>query len=136
MTTALKPPFTLETATAKVQRAKDLWNTKNSENVSLAYTPDSQWRNRAEFVQGREAIAKLLERKWTRELDYKLKKELFTFAGNRIAVQFEYEYHDDSGQWFRAYGNEHWDFDEDGLMQTRDASINEMPIQESERTLF
>lgn len=136
MTAALKPPFTLETATAKVQRAEDLWNTKNPENVSLAYTPDSKWRNRAEFVQGREAIAKLLEGKWTRELDYKLRKELFTFAGNRIAVQFEYEYHDDSGQWFRAYGNEHWDFDNDGLMQTRDANINEMPIQENERTLF
>lgn len=136
MTAALKPPFTLETATAKVQRAEDLWNTRNPANVSLAYTPDSQWRNRAEFVQGRGAIAKLLERKWSRELDYKLRKELFTFSGNRIAVQFEYEYHDASGQWFRAYGNEHWDFDNDGLMQTRDASINELPIQENERTLF
>ncbi|MFK8048462.1 MAG: DUF1348 family protein [Halioglobus sp.] len=136
MTTALIPPFTLETATAKVQRAEDLWNTRNPDNISLAYTPDSQWRNRAEFVKGREAIAKLLERKWTRELNYKLKKELFAFANNHIAVHFEYEYHDDSGQWFRAYGNEHWEFDDDGLMHTRDASINEKPIQEHERNLY
>lgn len=136
MTTALKPPFTLETAMQKVQKAEDLWNTKNAENVSLAYTSDSKWRNRGEFVQGREQIAKLLERKWNTELDYKLKKELFTFAGNRIAVHFEYEYHDDRGQWFRAYGNEHWDFDDEGLMQTRDASINEIPIAETERRLF
>lgn len=136
MTTALKPPFTLETAMQKVQKAEDLWNTKNADNVSLAYTSDSKWRNRGEFVQGREQIAKLLERKWNTELDYKLKKELFTFAGNRIAVHFEYEYHDDRGQWFRAYGNEHWDFDDEGLMQTRDASINEIPIAETERRLF
>lgn len=135
MTTALKPPFTVESAKQKVQRAEDLWNTKHPGNVALAYTQDSTWRNRAEFVQGRQEITSLLERKWARELNYKLKKELFTFAGNRIAVQFQYEYHDGSGQWFRAYGNEHWDFDEEGLMRTRDASINEMPIKETERTL-
>ena len=136
MTTAIKPPFSLETALAKVQRAEDLWNSRDPQHIALAYTEDSQWRNRGEFVRGREEIASLLERKWTRELDYRLKKELFTFADNRIAVHFEYEYHDDSGQWFRAYGNEHWDFDAEGLMQTRDASINELAIDESERRLF
>ena len=136
MTSTLKPPFTLDTATAKVQRAEDLWNTKHPENISLAYTPDSQWRNRVEFVQGRKAIVELLERKWARELDYILRKKLFTFAGNRIAVQFEYEYHDDSDQWFHTHGIEHWEFDEEGLMQTRQASINEIPIQENERSLF
>jgi len=136
MSTALKPPFNLDSAREKVQRAEDLWNTRNPQNVALAYSTNSQWRNRSEFVQGREEIAALLSRKWARELDYKLKKELFTYAGNRIAVHFEYEYHDDSGQWFRAHGNEHWDFDDDGLMRTRDASINEHPIDESQRTLF
>ena len=135
MSTALKPPFTQQSALEKVQRAEDLWNTKDAERVALAYTPDSQWRNRSEFVQGRDAIAALLTRKWTRELDYKLKKELFTYAGNRIAVNFQYEYHDDSGQWFRAYGNEHWEFDDEGLMHTRAASINEQAIDESQRTL-
>ena len=135
MSTALKPPFTQQSALDKVQRAEDLWNTRDAERVALAYTPDSQWRNRSEFVQGREAIAELLTRKWTRELDYKLKKELFTYAGNRIAVNFQYEYHDDSGQWFRAYGNEHWEFDDAGLMHTRAASINEQAIDESQRTL-
>ena len=135
MSTALKPPFTQQSALEKVQRAEDLWNTKDAERVALAYTPDSQWRNRSEFVQGRDAIARLLTRKWTRELDYKLKKELFTYAGNRIAVNFQYEYHDDSGQWFRAYGNEHWEFDDEVLMHTRAASINEQAIDVSQRTL-
>lgn len=135
MSNALKPPYTLETATQKVQRAEDLWNGKNPEKVALAYTTDSQWRNRSEFVQGRENIAALLSRKWNRELDYKLEKELFAFSDSRIAVHFRYEYRDDSGQWFRAYGNEHWDFDEEGLMHTRDASINEQPIEESERRI-
>lgn len=136
MNQQLKPPFSLETATLKVQRAEDLWNGKNPARISLAYTENSQWRNRSEFVEGREAITQLLTRKWQRELDYRLKKELFTFADNRIAVHFEYEYHDDSGQWFRAYGNENWDFDAEGLMQTRDASINEQRINESERRVF
>jgi len=135
MSIALKPPFTLETATQKVQRAEDLWNGKNPEKVALAYTENSQWRNRSEFVTGREDIAKLLTRKWDRELDYKLEKELFTFSGSRIAVHFRYEYRDDSGQWFHAFGNEHWDFDEAGLMHTRDASINEKAIDESERRI-
>ena len=136
MTTALKPPFSLATALEKVQRAEDLWNTRDAQRISLAYTPDSQWRNRSEFVQGREQIARLLARKWTRELDYRLKKELFTYADNRIAVHFEYEYHDDSGQWFRAYGNENWEFDDEGLMHTRDASINEQAIDESQRRVL
>ena len=135
MTKVLKPPFSLTTALEKVQRAEDLWNTRDAQQISLAYTTDSSWRNRSEFVQGREEIVALLERKWTRELDYRLKKTLFTFADNRIAVHFEYEYHDDSGQWFRAYGNEHWQFDSQGLMQTRDASINEHTIDESQRRL-
>ena len=136
MTTALKPPFSLTTALEKVQRAEDLWNSKDAQRVSLAYTPDSQWRNRSEFIQGREQIAQLLTRKWTRELDYRLKKELFTYADNRIAVHFEYEYRDDSGQWFRAYGNENWEFDDEGLMHTRDASINEQAIDESQRRVL
>ena len=136
MSTALKPPFSLESAREKVQRAEDLWNTRNPQNIALAYTANSQWRNRSEFIQGREEIASLLDRKWTRELDYKLKKELFTYAGHRIAAHFEYEYHDHSGQWFRAHGNENWEFDDDGLMHTRDASINEHTIDESQRTLF
>ena len=135
MTQQLKPPFSLETATEKVQRAEDLWNGKDPIRIALAYTEDSQWRNRSEFVQGRQDIAQLLTRKWQRELDYTLKKELFTYSDNRIAVHFVYEYHDDSGQWFRAYGNEHWDFDAEGLMQTRDASINELAIDEGERRL-
>ena len=136
MTTALKPPFSLATALEKVQRAEDLWNTRDAQRISLAYTPDSQWRNRSEFIQGREQIARLLARKWTRELDYRLKKELFTYADNRIAVHFEYEYHYDSGQWFRAYGNENWEFDDEGLMHTRDASINEQAIDESQRRVL
>jgi nuclear transport factor 2 (NTF2) superfamily protein len=136
MNQQLKPPFNLETAKLKVQRAEDLWNSQDPAGIALAYTEHSQWRNRSEFVEGRKAITQLLTRKWQRELDYRLKKELFAFTDNRIAVHFEYEYHDDSGQWFRAYGNENWDFDTDGLMQIRDASINEQIINESERRLF
>jgi nuclear transport factor 2 (NTF2) superfamily protein len=136
MTTAIKPPFTQASALEKVQRAEDLWNTLDPQRVALAYTPESQWRNRSEFVLGREKIAALLTRKWSRELDYKLRKKLFTFSDNRIAVQFEYEYRNDSGEWFRAYGNEHWEFDGEGLMHTRAASINELPITEDQRTLF
>ncbi len=136
MTEQLKPPFSLEAARQKVQRGEDLWNGKDPARIALAYTEKCEWRNRSEFVRGREAIAQLLTRKWQRELDYRLKKELFTYADNRIAVHFEYEYHDDSGQWFRAYGNENWDFDVEGLMQTRDASINELAIDVSERRIF
>ena len=136
MTTQITPPFSLETAQQKVQRAEDLWNTKQPEAVSLAYTENAEWRNRSEFVTGRQDIEKLLSAKWEQELDYRLKKELFTYADNRIAVHFEYEYHDDTGQWFRAYGNEHWQFDAEGLMHTRDASINELMIDESERKIL
>lgn len=127
------PPFTPETAKAKVQAAEDAWNTRNPEKVSLAYTEDSVWRNRAEFFSGREEIRKFLERKWSKELDYRLRKELWSFTDNRISVKFEYEYHDDSGQWYRAYGNEQWEFAENGLMQRREASINDLPIQEADR---
>jgi uncharacterized protein len=136
MTKQLVPPFSLETATLKVQRAEDLWNSKDPKKIAMAYTEDSKWRNRNEFVQGRREIARLLTRKWQRELDYRLKKQLFTFSDNKIAVHFEYEYHDDSGQWYRAYGNEHWEFDEQGLMFNRDASINEKVIHEEERKIF
>ena len=135
MTSQIKPPFNQQTASQKVQRAEDLWNGKNPQQVALAYTEDSKWRNRNEFVQGRDEITQLLTRKWQRELDYRLKKELFSFSDNRIAVNFQYEYRNDSGQWFRAYGNEHWEFDEDGLMRHRQASINELPILEEERVL-
>ncbi|GAC1620154.1 MAG: nuclear transport factor 2 family protein [Nevskia sp.] len=127
------PPFTHETAVQKVRMAEDGWNLRDPARVALAYTPDSRWRNRAEFIRGRAEIEAFLKRKWARELDYRLIKELWTFAGNRIAVRFAYEFHDDSGQWFRAYGNENWEFDGDGLMQRRIASINEHPIAESER---
>lgn len=127
------PPFTEETAKQKVRLAEDGWNSRDPAKVSLAYTQDSYWRNRAEFVRGREAIVGFLTRKWTRELDYRLIKELWAFTGNRIAVRFAYEYRDDSGNWFRAYGNENWEFDADGLMARRLASINEHPIAESER---
>jgi uncharacterized protein len=127
------PPFTLETATAKVQAAEDAWNTRDPERVALAYTEDSEWRNRIEFITGRAAIKDLLTRKWAKELDYRLKKELWCFMDNKIAVQFEYEWHDDSGSWYRAYGNENWEFAENGLMMRRFASINDLPIQESER---
>ncbi|MGD0891430.1 MAG: nuclear transport factor 2 family protein [Terracidiphilus sp.] len=127
------PPFTQETATLKVRLAEDGWNSRDPEKVSLAYTVDSHWRNRAEFPIGREQIVAFLTRKWTRELDYRLIKELWVFRGNRIAVRFAYEYHDDSGNWFRAYGNENWEFDEHGLMHTRHASINELAINEADR---
>jgi uncharacterized protein len=127
------PPFTLETAKAKVQAAEDAWNTRDPERVALAYTEDSEWRNRAEFFSGRAAIKEFLKRKWVKELDYRLKKELWCFTDNRIAVRFEYEWHDDSGSWYRAYGNENWEFTENGLMMRRFASINDVPIHESER---
>ena len=127
------PPFTEIAAIQKVRMAEDGWNGRDPAKVALAYTPDSQWRNRAEFIHGRAEIEAFLTRKWARELDYRLTKELWTFAGNRIAVRFAYEYHDDSGQWFRAYGNENWEFDEHGLMQRRLASINEHPIKEADR---
>jgi nuclear transport factor 2 (NTF2) superfamily protein len=127
------PPFTRETAAEKVRLAEDGWNSRNPERVSLAYTEDSEWRNRAEFVTGREAIVGFLARKWARELDYRLIKELWAFDGNRIAVRFAYEWRDDSGNWFRSYGNENWEFDEDGLMRRRLACINDLPIQEAER---
>jgi nuclear transport factor 2 (NTF2) superfamily protein len=127
------PPFTRETALQKVQLAEDAWNTKDPEKVALAYTIDTEWRNRTEFVNGREAVKEFLKRKWKRELDYKLKKELWGFLGNRMAVRFEYEWHDDSGQWYRSYGNELWEFDDDGYMQKRFASINDLPIKDTER---
>jgi nuclear transport factor 2 (NTF2) superfamily protein len=126
------PPFTRETAIQKVRLAEDGWNTRDPEKVAGAYTIGSRWRNRAEFVTGREQIIAFLSRKWTRELDYRLIKELWAFTGNRIAVRFAYEYRDDSGNWFRAYGNENWEFDADGLMVARHASINELCIQEAE----
>lgn len=129
------PPFTLETALQKVQMAEVAWNTKDPEKVCLAYTLDTEWRNRMEFLNGREEIKKFLIRKWQKELDYKLKKELWGFRENRMAVRFEYEWHDYSGQWFRSYGNELWEFDVDGLMKKRFASINDLPIDEQERKL-
>ena len=127
------PPFTLETATLKVRLAEDAWNTRNPSAIALAYTPDSRWRNRSEFLQGREAIEAFLVRKWQRELDYRLIKELWGFRENRMAVRFAYEWHDADGQWFRSYGNENWEFSEQGLMRLRFASINDLPIAESER---
>ncbi|BAQ60153.1 hypothetical protein GM3708_559 [Geminocystis sp. NIES-3708] len=127
------PPFTLETALQKVQMAENAWNTKDPEKVALAYTIDSQWRNRSEFVNGRDEIKAFLTRKWQQELDYRLKKELWCFTDNRIAVRFEYEWHDQSNQWFRSYGNEMWEFAENGLMKFRYASINDVLIIESER---
>jgi len=127
------PPFTEETAKAKVRAAEDGWNGRDPAMAALAYTEDSQWRNRAEFPRGRAEIEAFLTRKWARELDYRLIKELWTFTDNRIAVRFAYEYHDDSGNWFRAYGNENWEFTSDGLMAKRYASINEMPIREENR---
>jgi nuclear transport factor 2 (NTF2) superfamily protein len=127
------PPFDETSAIQKVRMAEDGWNSRDPAKVALAYTPDSYWRNRAEFIRGRQAIEAFLTRKWAKELDYRLTKELWTFAGNRIAVRFAYEYHDDSGLWFRAYGNENWEFDDEGLMQRRLASINEHPIAEADR---
>lgn len=129
------PPFTEESAKAKVQAAEDAWNTRDPDKVSRAYTEDSVWRNRAEFISGREEIREFLKIKWDKELEYRLKKELWCFTANRIAVKFRYEWHDDSGHWYRSYGNELWDFDETGLMRRREASINDVPIKESEREL-
>lgn len=127
------PPFSEETAKQKVRAAEDGWNNRNPEKVALAYTIDSKWRNRAEFFAGRAAITEFLQRKWTKELEYRLIKELWAYTDNRIAVRFAYEWRDDSGQWFRSYGNENWEFDQNGLMKYRRASINDMPIKESER---
>ncbi|HEV2693523.1 MAG TPA: nuclear transport factor 2 family protein [Verrucomicrobiae bacterium] len=127
------PPFTEESARQKVQVAEDAWNSRDPERVALAYTEDTEWRNRAEFINGRAQVVEFLRRKWNRELDYRLKKELWAFTGNRIAVRFEYEWHDDSGQWYRSYGNENWEFDELGYMQRRFACINDLPIKEAER---
>ena len=130
------PPFTLETARQKVQAAEDAWNSCDPQRVSLAYTPDSIWRNRDVFVTGREQIVEFLTAKWERELEYALRKSLWSFNDNRIAVRFQYECHDTSGQWFRSYGNELWEFDEQGLMVRREASINDVVIDESERRIF
>ncbi len=127
------PPFTLETATQKVRMAEDAWNTREPERVALAYTENSSWRNRAEFFKGRAAIVEFLKRKWAREFDYRLVKELWAFHENNIAVRFQYEWRDDSGNWFRAHGNEQWEFDEHGFMQRREASINDVPILETDR---
>ncbi len=129
------PPFDLDSALAKVQAAEDAWNTRDPHRVSLAYTPDSVWRNRDTFIRGREAIVAFLTAKWERELDYVLRKSLWAFRDNRIAVRFQYESHDRTGQWFRSYGNELWEFDENGLMRRREASINDVPIDESDRRL-
>jgi nuclear transport factor 2 (NTF2) superfamily protein len=127
------PPFTVESAAQKGRMAEDAWNTRDPARVALAYTPDSVWRNRSEFFHGRAAIEAFLTRKWSRELDYRLIKEVWTFRKNRIAVRFAYEWHDDSGNWYRSYGNENWEFDDQGLMSRRIASINDLPIKESER---
>lgn len=131
--TTIRPPFTLETATLKVRAAEDAWNSRDPQRVSLAYSEDSVWRNRDRFLQGREEIREFLTGKWERELDYRLVKSLWAFGDDRIAVRFQYEYHDAEGRWFRAYGNEMWEFDEAGLMRRREASINDVPIDEHER---
>jgi len=131
----LAPPFTQETAVQKVRLAEDGWNGRDPEKVALAYTADSRWRNRAEFIVGRTEIAAFLARKWAKELDYRLIKELWAFAGNRIAVRYAYEWHDNSGSWFRSYGNENWEYDAAGLMQRRHASINDLPINATDRKL-
>ena len=133
MTRPPLPPFDTETAATKARLAEDAWNSRDPEKVALAYTPDSEWRNRAEFIRGRDEIVAFLTRKWARELDYRLIKEVWAFFGNRIAVRFAYEWHDDSGQWFRSYGNENWEFDETGLMQRRIASINDLVIPAKDR---
>jgi nuclear transport factor 2 (NTF2) superfamily protein len=133
MASPIRPPFTLQTATAKVRAAEDAWNSREPETVSRAYSENSRWRNRAEFFEGRPAIVEFLRRKWARELDYRLIKELWAFSINRISVRFQYEWHDDSGNWFRSYGNEQWEFDDDGLMRRREASINDVPIKEADR---
>lgn len=129
----LRPPFNFETATAKVRAAEDAWNSRDPQRVSLAYTIDSQWRNRGQFVTGRQAIQEFLSDKWERELDYRLTKSLWSFTDNHIAVRFQYEYHNAAGQWFRAYGNELWEFDDEGLMRRREASINDVAIDETDR---
>ena len=129
------PPFTAETAAQKVQAAENAWNLRDPDRVVLAYTEDTEWRNRAEFLHGRDEVRAFLQRKWAKELDYRLKKSLWAFTDNRIAVRFEYEWHDDSGQWFRSYGNENWEFSENGLMQKRYASINDLPIAQADRKL-
>jgi nuclear transport factor 2 (NTF2) superfamily protein len=131
----MKPPYTEETARAKVQAAEDAWNSRDPERVALAYTEDSVWRNRDEFITGREEIKAFLRRKWAKELDYKLRKEMWSFTGNRISVRFEYESHDPDGQWYRSYGNEQWEFDDEGLMRRREASINDVPIEAAERRM-
>jgi nuclear transport factor 2 (NTF2) superfamily protein len=133
--TDIRPPFTEETARAKIKAAENAWNTRDPERVALAYTEDSERRNRSEIFSGRDAIKAFLRRKWKKELDYRLEKELWCFRDNRIAVRFEYEWHDDSGNWYRSYGNENWEFRADGLMQKRFASINDLPIAESERRI-
>lgn len=132
---SIKPPFTVETARLKVQAAEDAWNTRDPDRVALAYAEDSEWRNRTEFLKGRDAIRAFLRRKWAKELDYRLKKTLWGFRESRIAVSFEYEWHDASGQWFRSYGAELWEFDQEGLMRRRNASINDAPIDASERRI-
>jgi nuclear transport factor 2 (NTF2) superfamily protein len=134
-TQPIRPPFSEETAQKKVQAAEDAWNSRDPERTALAYTEESEWRNRNEFLRGRQEIVEFLRRKWAKELDYRLKKTLWCFNGNRIAVTFEYEWHDDSGQWFRSYGNELWEFADNGLMQRRIASINDAPIRETERRI-
>jgi nuclear transport factor 2 (NTF2) superfamily protein len=131
--TDVRPLFSHETALLKVKMAEAAWNTRDPERVALAYTPDSKWRNRDEFFQGRDAIVAFLKRKWARELDYRLMKELWCFTGNRISVRFEYEWHDAAGQWYRSHGNEHWEFDDSGLMRRRDASINDIMVAEGDR---
>ena len=130
------PPFTFETAVQKVRAAEDGWNNRDPQKVAMAYTAGSQWRNRAEFVTGSEEIAGLLTRKWNRELDYRLIKEIWAFSSHRIAVRFAYEWHDDAGNWFRSYGNENWEFDDNGLMAVRHASINDLPIKAADRKYF
>ena len=131
----IRPPFTRDTALAKVEAADDAWNSRDPERVALAYSEDSEWRNRDEFFKGREAIKVFLRRKWAKELDYRLKKELWAYTDNRISVRFEYEWHDENNQWYRTYGNEHWEFDQDGLMRRRDMSANDVAIAEHERQL-
>lgn len=133
VTPPITPPFTLETARAKVKAAQDAWNSRDPERVALAYTEDSDWRNRSEFIHGRDAIKAFLRRKWAKELDYRLRKEMWCFHENRIGVSFEYEWHDEKRQWYRSYGTELWEFDDRGLMRRRVASINDAPIAESER---
>jgi nuclear transport factor 2 (NTF2) superfamily protein len=136
MTRPPVPPFSEETARQKVRGAEDAWNTRDPQRVAAAYTPDSVWRNRSEFVTGREQIEAFLVRKWARELDYALRKDLWAFTDNRIAVRFQYEWHDSEGQWWRSYGNENWQFDSEGYMSRREASINDVPITEGERRIF